>query len=139
LVAGGVLVVAVPNADSLQARVFGDRRFGLDLPRHLVHVPAAALLSRIEQLGLRVDRVSHLRGGQVVFGWLHGLVGLLPGRPSLYDAIRRAEARSAPIGPARRAGAIAAAALLLPVAGLCALLEAILRRGGSVYVEAVRG
>ena len=38
---GGVLVVAVPNADSLQARIFGERWLALDLPRHLVHLPAA--------------------------------------------------------------------------------------------------
>ena len=35
----GVLLVAVPNTASLQARVFGDRWFHLDLPRHLVHLP----------------------------------------------------------------------------------------------------
>ncbi len=65
---GGVLVVAVPNSDSLQARVFGDRWFALDLPRHLVHLPAETLVRRLNELGLRRGRVSHLRGGQVVFG-----------------------------------------------------------------------
>ena len=40
---GGLLLVAVPNTASLQARVFGDRWFHLDLPRHLVHLPAPAL------------------------------------------------------------------------------------------------
>ena len=83
---GGTLVVAVPNATSLQARVFGDRWLALDLPRHLVHLSPSALLSKIEALGLRVERVSYLRGGQVVFGWVHGLVGQLPGHPDLYDA-----------------------------------------------------
>src|SRR3954452_22102022 len=64
----GVLVVALPNSDSVQARVFGERWFALDLPRHLVHLPARTLLRRLEELGLRVRRRSHLRGGQVVFG-----------------------------------------------------------------------
>ena len=135
---GGVLVVAVPNSDSLQARVFGDRWFALDLPRHLVHLPAETLLRRLDELGLRRLRVSHLRGGQVVFGWLHGLVGRLPGEPNLYDAIRRPDARSAPLTAGRRAFALGAAALLLPLAATAGLLEALLRRGGSVYVEAVR-
>ncbi len=93
----GVLVIAMPNAASLQARAFGDRWFALDLPRHLVHVPAAALVGRLEALGLRVERVSHARGGQIAFGWLQGLVGLLPGRPDLYDALRRPEARRRPL------------------------------------------
>ena len=64
----GVLVMAMPNAASLQARAFGDRWFALDLPLHLVHVPAAALVGRLEALGLRVERVSHARGGQIAFG-----------------------------------------------------------------------
>lgn len=130
---GGVLVVAVPNAASLQARAFGERWFALDLPRHLTHVPAGALRARLEALGLRVVRVSHWRGGQVVFGWLHGLTGA-----RLYDAIRRPAARSRPLGAPERALTLAAAALLLPLAALLAAVEIALRRGGSVYVEAVR-
>jgi hypothetical protein len=79
-----------------------------------------------------------LRGGQVVFGWLHGLVGSLPSHPDLYDAIRRPAARQAALPPSRRALALSAAAVALPVAAVCALTEAGLRRGGTVYVEAHR-
>lgn len=133
---GGVAIVAVPNSASLQARVFGDRWLALDLPRHLVHLTAAALLERMRAAGMRVERVSYLRGGQVVFGWLHGLVGLLPGSPNLYDAIRRPPARSAPMAATRRCSVLFAAVLLLPVAAIASLLEVALRRGGTVYVEA---
>ena len=56
---------------------------------------AGADRAAASELGLRVERVSYLRGGQVVFGWLHGIVGSLPGHPDLYDAIRRPEARRA--------------------------------------------
>jgi len=136
LVPGGVIVVAVPNSDSLQARAFGDCWLALDLPRHLVHLTSRALRRRLEGLGLRVERVSYVRGGQVVFGWLDGFLASLPGRVSLYDAIRRPEARFRPLTPARRAGALLAAALLLPVALAAAALEAVARRGGTVYVEA---
>jgi SAM-dependent methyltransferase len=138
LAPGGVLAIAVPNADSLQARAFGERWFALDLPRHLVHLPARTLERTLAALGLEVERRSHLRGGQVLFGWLHGLVGTLPGRPDLYDAIRRPPARRRPMSPALRAGVIAAAVALLPVAAAAVALEAALRRGGTVYLEARR-
>jgi SAM-dependent methyltransferase len=138
LAPGGALVVAAPNSDSVQARLFGERWLALDLPRHLVHLPARALVERLRELGLRVTRTSHLRGGQVVFGWLHGLVGGLPTHPDLYDAIRRPEARRASMTPVRRAGTLAAAGALAPVAALGAAAEAAARRGGSIYVEAVR-
>ncbi len=139
VVPGGVLVVAVPNATSLQARVFGDRWLALDLPRHLVHISPQALLSQLEALGFRVERVSYLRGGQVLFGWLHGLVGRLPGHPDLYDAIRRSQARQAPQSPAFRLYALAAAAAVLPVALVGSAIEVAARSGGTIYVEARRG
>ena len=90
-------------------------------------------------LGLTVTRVSHWRGGQMLFGWLHGLVGTLPGEPDLYDAIRRPEARSRPLSHRRRALALAAAAVLFPIAAAATALEVAMRRGGTVYVEARRG
>lgn len=134
----GVLVAALPNSESLQARVFGDHWLALDLPRHLVHVPAAALVDRLRELGLEVERVSHVRGGQIVFGWAHGLVRLLPGAPDLYSAIRRPGARERPMSGRRRAATLALGASLLPFAALCAAVEVALGRGGSVYVEARR-
>jgi SAM-dependent methyltransferase len=135
----GVIVVAVPNAGSLQAQVFGDRWFALDIPRHLVHLPAATLRRALEELGLEVERESHVRGGQAVFGWLHGLTGSLPGRPDLYDAIRRPQARRDQLSPGRRTATLAAATALLPVAAGAATTEAAFKRGGSVYFEARRG
>jgi SAM-dependent methyltransferase len=136
LLPGGVLVVAVPNSASVQARVFGNRWFALDPPRHLVHLTAGALIARIGALGLRVERVSYLRGGQVLYGWLDGLVGGLPGRPSLYDAIRRPQARFRSLSPFRRLATLLAAAILFPLALAAGAVEVLLRRGGTVYVEA---
>ena len=80
-----------------------------------------------------------MRGGQVVIGWLDGLVGSLPGGLDLYQALRRPEARSAPLSARRRLRSVAAGALLLPVAALCAAVEVALRRAGTIYVEARRG
>ena len=135
---GGLIVIAMPNPASVQARVFGDSWFALDLPRHLVQVPAPVLLARLERLGMDVQRVSYLRGGQGTFGWLQGMVASMPGRPDLYDAIRRPEARSRRLSRGARAGALAAGVILLPVAAGAAAGEAAVRRGGSVYVEARR-
>jgi SAM-dependent methyltransferase len=138
LAPGGVMTIAIPNAGSLQARLFGDRWLALDLPRHLTHIPASALTRRLRERGLVIERVSHWRGGQVAFGWLHGLVGLTPGAPSLYDAIRRPAARFADQDDDRRRRTLATAVVLAPLAVLGAVAEIALGRGGSVYVEARR-
>jgi SAM-dependent methyltransferase len=136
---GGVLAIAVPNSASLQAAAFGDRWLALDPPRHLVHLRAGALTERLRRLGLNVERVSFWRGGQVLFGWLHGLVGAVSGdRWHLYDAIRRPAARARTMSLGRRCATIAAATALLPVAALATGIEVAARRGGTVYVEARR-
>lgn len=137
LAPGGILVVAVPNFASLQAQLFGERWFHLDLPRHLSHLTADSLLSALPDEGLVAIAVSNLRGGQVTFGWLHGLVGRLPGHPNLYQAIRRTSARESQSSGVRW-GALVAAALLSPVAALAAGAEVALRRGGTVCVVARR-
>jgi len=111
---------------------------GLDPPRHLVHLPLHALLERLGDRGLSVERVSHLRGGQVAIGWLDGLVGSLPGDRRLYQALRTPAARDAPLAPRDRAVTLAAGAALAPVALACAATEVALRRGGTVHVEARR-
>jgi Methyltransferase domain len=138
LTPSGVLVVAVPNLASWQSRCFGRSWFHRDLPRHLVHLPVEALTSGLTRRGLVVLRVSHWRGGQILFGWLAGITGLLPGHPDLYSAIRRGEAQGTPISGPRRAGILLAATAAVPLAGLLAAGEIAARAGGTVYVEARR-
>ncbi|MGH2866690.1 MAG: class I SAM-dependent methyltransferase [Solirubrobacteraceae bacterium] len=134
----GVVVIAVPNLSSWQARCFGDRWLHLDLPRHLVHLPASALEAGLRERRLKLERVSHWRGGQILFGWLHGMVGELPGHPHLYSAIRRHEAQETPSVGARRLAVLLAAGVMVPAAGLPAIAEIAFRAGGTVYVEARR-
>jgi SAM-dependent methyltransferase len=138
LAPGGVLVLAVPNFGSWQSRRFGTRWFALDIPRHLVHLPAPTLIDGLEARGLRVERASYWRGGQVLFGWLHGLVGALPGGLDLYSAIRRPDARSRPLTATGRVGSLAAGVALSPVALALSAAEVGARAGGTVYLEARR-
>lgn len=136
LVPRGLIAIALPNSQSLQARMFGARWLALDLPRHLVHVPAATLVRDLRSLGFRIERTSYLRGGQVLFGWLHGFVGWIMPRTDLYDAIRRPGARSRPSSRVSRMLALIVAFLIAPLAVAATVVEIVTRRGGSVYVEA---
>ncbi len=136
LAPSGLLIIAVPNRASWQARWLGDRWLALDLPRHLVHLPASALVEGVRECGLTIDRISYWRGGQVMFGWLDGLVSMLPGHPSLYDAIRQPEAREETVNGSRRAMTLVAGSVLAPVATALAAAEVAAGAGGSVYVEA---
>ncbi len=137
LAPGGVVVIAVPNIASPQARIFGDDWLALDLPRHLSHLSDRALVSGLGRAGFEVDRTSPAKGGQVVFGWLHGLVRKVGGL-DLYDALRRPEARSAPMDSRGRMTALALGVALFPVALAGAALEYARGRSGTIYVEAHR-
>jgi SAM-dependent methyltransferase len=136
LAPGGVVVVAIPNNESVQAQLFGDRWLHLDMPRHLVHLSTSSLRRGLRDNGFRIERVSYVRAGQIMIGWLQGLVGLLPGRPDLYQALRRERARGVHQSASTRWTAIAAGVLLAPVAALASGAEILLRRSGTVYVEA---
>jgi hypothetical protein len=73
-----------------------------------------------------------------MIGWLHGLVELLPGRPNLFQALRRPAARSERQLPAHRLLALVGGVSLLPLAALLAAVEVMARRAGTIYVEARR-
>jgi hypothetical protein len=103
-----------------------------------VHVTARALLDGLRARRLDVERVSYWRGGQVMFGWLQGLVGALPGHPDLYGAIRRPAARSRPISTLERRATLTAGVALSPFAAVLAAAEVAAGAGGTVYVEARR-
>lgn len=56
---GGMIIAAVPNWGSWQARWFGPSWFHLDVPRHLGHFSRRALSLATERAGLRIARTSY--------------------------------------------------------------------------------
>lgn len=86
---GGVVVIAVPNIDSGQARRSGALWFHLDVPRHLFHYGPATLRTMLERAGFAIEKVSHHNLEQNPFGAIQSALHRL-GRPfcGLYDALR---------------------------------------------------
>ena len=134
----GVMVIAMPNPDSLQARAFGDRWLALDLPRHLVHVPAAALLDAPARARAadRARQPPARRPGRVRLAARARRLAARAPRPLRRDPPPRGAQRPMPAGRRARDPR----GRRRPAAGrrALALAEAALRRGGSVYVEARR-
>ena len=138
---GGLLAVAVPNFDSLQARLFGRHWFHLDVPRHYFHFGTRSLESVLARHAFRVVRVDHFCFEQNPFGWLQSFYNALGfPRNLLYDLLKARGARS---GMARRhPAAVALTAVLLPLllalSLLLTLCDAALRQGGTVEVYAIK-
>jgi SAM-dependent methyltransferase len=55
----GCLIVQVPNIQSWQARLFGSRWYGLDVPRHVVNYSNRSLERLLRECGFRIQRVRH--------------------------------------------------------------------------------
>ncbi len=67
---GGMIIVAVPNWRSWQARCFGTAWFHLDVPRHLNHFSRRALSLTAEQAGLQIARTSSVSLEHDPYGWV---------------------------------------------------------------------
>ncbi len=83
LAPGGILLVATPNPQALQFRVFRSRWVHLDAPRHVSLIPAPLLARALTSYGLRPVLVnSNDPGGRAlnVYGWRASLVNLSPRR-----------------------------------------------------------
>jgi SAM-dependent methyltransferase len=135
---GGRLVVAVPNRNSLQAKLGGDRWFHQDVPRHRVQFTETGLLELLKASGYQPERARHLMLDQNPLGmWLTLMNRVTIERDVPFRLLKRA------LRYERRGDAIRDAVIVvigsLPLLLLAILLEpvaAIARRGGSVVVQA---
>jgi 2-polyprenyl-3-methyl-5-hydroxy-6-metoxy-1,4-benzoquinol methylase len=140
---GGLLVIAVPNFESLQARWTGRHWFHLDVPRHYHHFGLAVLRRLLVSNGFSILDVSHLSLEYNPYGWIQSLLNKLGLRYNLlYDLLKNESARSLQ-HPLRSAPFQVLLTLgVLPVIGPLAFalsaLEVVLRRGGTVEVYARR-
>jgi SAM-dependent methyltransferase len=74
---GGVMVVAVPNAASWQARTFGRFWFHLDVPRHLQHFSQDSLSQLLRSVGFRIVRTRMVSPEHDPYGVLQSILNSL--------------------------------------------------------------
>jgi SAM-dependent methyltransferase len=89
LVPGGALLIAVPNFDSLQARLGGELWFHLDLPRHIFHFTPETLRRLLQDSGFVLDRCRTGQWEMDPFGLLQTTLNRMGLRHNaLYDTLR---------------------------------------------------
>jgi 2-polyprenyl-3-methyl-5-hydroxy-6-metoxy-1,4-benzoquinol methylase len=138
---GGLIAVAVPNYDSLQARLFGKHWFHLDIPRHYHHFGTRSLEALLNRYRFRVVQCDHFCFEQNPYGWLQSFYNLLGfDHNFLYLMLKDRAARKVRIRhhPFQALLTVALLPLLLPVSFALTLLEAALRRGGTIEVYALK-
>jgi SAM-dependent methyltransferase len=131
---GGLLVVGVPNLDSVQARAGGSRWYHLDVPRHRTHFTETGLHALLYASGLEPVATHHVLLEHNPFGLWQSVVSRGTRTPSwLYHALKH----NAPLR-SRDAVVTVAALPLVPVALLAELAFGLIGRGGTVAVVARR-
>ncbi len=70
----GVLIIEVPNLDSIQAKIMGRNWFNLDVPRHLFHFTKDGLVSLLQDEGFSVIKISHYSPIYSEFGLLQSIL-----------------------------------------------------------------
>jgi SAM-dependent methyltransferase len=87
-----VLFLAVPNWSSWERRIFADRWFHLDPPRHVQHFSAENAAFLLDKTGWRVRRVEFKVTAYDLFGLFQSLLNLGPGpRNYFYRRLKRGE------------------------------------------------
>jgi SAM-dependent methyltransferase len=138
---GGVLLIAVPNFGSPEARIGRSGWFHLDVPRHLVHFTAATLTAILKSSGLRPVEVTYLVPEYDLFSFVQTAENRLGLPPNLlYDVVRRPEARLRRQQSSRvLAGVAVGLAIPLSLAAMIvAPIAASARRSATIAVYAVR-
>lgn len=139
LAPGGLLVVAVPNAESLQATLFREKWFHLDVPRHYHHFTLRAVRQLVESRDFTVEHTGHLNLEQNPYGAMQSAMNRLGFDENfLYSMLKQPDARAHNL----RAHPVQAAltAVLAPAAGVTglamSLAESALGRGGTIELYA---
>lgn len=138
---GGLLVVAVPNSESLQARLSGGNWFHLDIPRHYFHFGLQTLRRAIEERGFKIAQIDHFSFEQNPYGWLQSLYNALGFRFNfLYDFLKNSSSRMTPLRkhPFQAVGILLLLPLLLPLSLALMVYEAAAEEGGTVELYAVK-
>jgi len=83
---GGILVIAAPNPESLQFRLFKQFWVHLDAPRHLELIPVQLLSDRLQKQGWQQRLITTTDRGSLYwnrFGWRFSLSNLINRRLSM--------------------------------------------------------
>jgi SAM-dependent methyltransferase len=131
--ANGSILVAVPNLESLQARLGRDRWFHQDIPRHRTLFTRVGLERLLQRSGMAVVQSTTLTLDQSLFGMWQTLLNLITEEPNvLFRALKRQRTSRRDV-----IFTTLAAPLLAPVATALELGAGLAGHGGSAVVRAV--
>ena len=87
---GGLLVIAVPNIGSVQAKIFKSNWYHLDVPRHLFHYSPNSLSPLVASCGFEVKQIDFNSPEHNYAGYLGSVMRLSPpGESFIHKLVRK--------------------------------------------------
>lgn len=136
---GGVMLVAVPNMESVQARICKTGWIHLDVPMHCFHFGLKNLEQLLERYGLQVVGRRHMSLEYNLFGFIQGLFNRLGVKKDLlYLLLRGKKAEGGGAGSTFLSviWMILLSPLVLPLSVVLTFIEVLISRGGTIEVYA---
>jgi SAM-dependent methyltransferase len=130
----GTLLLAVPDAGGLQARVFRRQWLHLDVPRHLFHFGKRSLLRLLEDSGFRVERLWHREFEYDLLGISQSALNAVFREPNVF--FRMLTGHSHPAGAASQAANFALGTAFSAIALPLVYFGSIARSGGTLVAAA---
>jgi hypothetical protein len=138
---GGSVIVAVPNLDSLQARLGQNRWFHQDVPRHCTHFTARGLGLLLERSGFTLERIRHLLVEHNFLGMWQTLLNRVCRERDFAFRLLKHDLPGVPrrVVALDLAVTLLAGAVLAPIAIALELLAGLSGHGGTVFAVASVG
>jgi len=130
----GVLLIAVPDIDGIQARMFGRKWFHLDVPRHLYHYSKTSLSALLQATGFSPVQRWHQEFEYDLIGWPQSILNCLLPTPNVF--INMLMGRSPQCSTAEKVANYIGGAVLTGLAVPLVAIGSLINRGATLVVAA---
>jgi len=137
LAPGGLLLIAVPNYGSVQAKLFGNKWFHLDVPRHVYHFNLESVGSLLSKQQFKVQKVSTWCPDQSLYGFIQSVLNSarLFRQNDLYAVLKASGQRRLTMSAMVQ---VILAGIITPVAIVEYLLTGLMGKGSCLIINATR-
>jgi SAM-dependent methyltransferase len=136
----GILIVSVPNIESLQAAISRNKWFHLDLPRHKYHFSPMTVSEMLAKFNFSIKKVKHFSLEYNPFGFWQSFFNLFGLEINFaYKYLKRGIIQKEYTLPLRIYTILCTFLLWFPflvIAFFMSFIESILKRGGTITVIA---
>ena len=135
-----MLIMSIPNIDSFQARLSGEKWFHLDIPYHLYHYSAKGMRNFLKKMRFKVQKINHFSLEFNPFGMLQSLLNVSGFEFNHLYSIFRPNFRKRVVGGRRlfpqTMFMLILTLLISPVSIIASTFSSAVGRGGTIEIYA---